>query len=221
MEKRIAIFGAGGFGREVAQLIRDINALHATWSCEGFVVDRAFCAQTQVAGLPVLGDIDWLVANPDVQVVVAVGAPAARRRIVQRIRERCSNAFATLVHPRAWVGDHVRIGAGSIVCAGAMATTDIRIGDHTQVHVGCMIGHDAMLEDFVTLSPGVNMTGNVRIREGVEMGAGSVIVPGCELGPWAVVGAGSVVTRQVPGNSTVVGVPGRVIKERAPGWHAA
>lgn len=220
MEKRIAIFGAGGFGREVAQLVRDINAQQATWSCAGFVVDPAFCGETQAAGLPVLGAIDWLAAHPDVEVVVAVGAPAARRRIVQRIRERCRNGFATLVHPRAWVGDHVHIGAGAIVCAGALVTTDIRIGEHVHVNIGATVGHDAVLEDFVTLNPSVNVSGNVRIHEGTEVGTGSVIIPGCALGPWAIVGAGSVVTRPVPENSTVVGVPARLIKARAPGWHS-
>jgi len=224
MEQRIAIFGAGGFGREVVQLIRDINGQHATgqrrWSCAGFVVDSGLLGQAQVAGLPVLGDIDWLAANPDVLVVVAVGAPAARRRITRRIEARCPNVFATLVHPRAWVGDHVEVGAGSVICAGALVTTDIHIGAHVHVNIGCTVGHDAVLDDFATLNPSVNVSGNVRIHEGTEVGTGSVIIPGCTLGHWAIVGAGSVVTRPVPENVTVVGSPARVIKERAPGWEA-
>lgn len=220
MEQRIAIFGAGGMGREVSQLIRDINAQQRRWLCVGFIVDRGLCGDVEVAGLPVLGDVDWLAANPDVQVVVAIGPSSARRRVTGRIQARCTNTFATLVHPRAWVGDHVQIGAGSVICAGAMVTTDIHIGDHVHVNVGCTIGHDSVLQDFATLSPGVNLAGNVRLQEGTEVGTGSVVIPGCLLGPWAIVGAGSVVLRQVPENSTVVGSPARVIKERAPGWQA-
>jgi sugar O-acyltransferase (sialic acid O-acetyltransferase NeuD family) len=218
MAQRIAIFGAGGFGREVLQLIQDINAQADTWNCAGFLVDRGSSGPAEVAGLPVLGDIEWLAAHPDVQVVVAVGSSAARRRIVERIRARCVNRFATLVHPRAWVGGRVQLGAGSIVCAGALLTTDIRIAQHVHVNIGCTIGHDAELADFVTLNPSVNVSGNVRIHEGSEVGTGSVIIPGQTVGSWAIVGAGTVVTREVPANVTAVGAPARVIKERAPGW---
>ena len=221
MTQAIAIFGAGGSGREVLQIVEDINAQQATWSCAGFLVDAAFAGAGPVAGLPVLGDLDWLAAHPEVQVVVALGSPAARRRIVRRIEARCGNRFATLVHPRAWVGSRVEIGAGTVVCAGAMVTNDIRIADHVQVNVGCTVSHDSVLEDFVTLSPGVNVCGNVHIHEGTEVGAGTAIIPRCALGSWSIVGAGAVVTRAVPENVTAVGVPARVIATRAPDWHLA
>ena len=218
MEKRIAIFGAGGFGREVLQVIRDINSLQPTWSCVGFLVDPDFDHPAHVAGLPVLGSIDWLAANPDVWVVVAIGSPAGRWQVTGRIRQHCPNRFATLVHPRAWLGDRVHLGEGTIVCAGALVTTDIRICDHVQVHVGCTIGHDAELRDFVTLTPRVNVSGNVLIQEGTEVGAGAVIIPKCVIGHWAVVGAGTVITRSLQDNVVAVGVPARVVKERQPGW---
>ncbi|MFL6675687.1 MAG: acetyltransferase [Massilia sp.] len=218
-EHRIAVFGAGGFGREVLQLIRDINAVRATWSCVGFIVDSAYESQASVAGLPVLGGIEWLSANPDVHVVVAVGSSAARWRICRRIRDQCSNPFAVLIHPRAWMGENVQVGKGSVICAGALITTDITIGEHVQVHVGSAIGHDAVLGDFVTLNPRVTVSGNVHLRDGTEAGAASTIIPGCELGPWAILGAGAVVTKAVKQNCTVVGVPARIIKERPDGWH--
>lgn len=221
MEKRIAIFGAGGFGREVLQIIRDINAERQTWSCVGFIVDSGLEKQAAVAGLPILGDIQWLVANPDVHVVVAVGSSAARWRITDRIRQHCTNAFAVLIHPRAWLGDNVHVGCGSVICAGALITTDITIAQHVHVNIGSTIGHDAVLDEFVTLNPSVNVSGNVTLKEGSEVGTGSVIIPGCPVGPWAIVGAGSVVTKQVPENCTVVGAPARIIKERPDAWQKA
>lgn len=218
MEKQIAIFGAGGFGREVLQLIRDINESRPTWSCAGFIVDSGFESQSSVSGLPILGDATWLEMNPDVQVVVAVGSPAARWRIVHQIRNQCTNSFAALIHPRAWVGKNVQIGAGSVICAGALITTDIKIFEHVQVHVGCTIGHDAVLDDFVTLSPSVNVSGNVKLNTGGEVGTGSIIIPGCTVGEWSIIGAGSVVTKSIKANCTAVGGPARVIKERPSGW---
>ena len=218
MEKRIAIFGAGGFGREVLQLIRDINECQPLWSCAGFIVDSGFESQSMVSGLPILGNATWLEANPDVYVVVAVGSSAVRRRITSQIKTQCKNSFAVLVHPRAWVGKNVEIGAGSVICAGSLITTDIKISEHVHVNIGSTIGHDALLGDFVTLNPSVNVSGNVVLNEGVEAGTGSIIIPGCTVGEWSVIGAGSVVTKSLKANCTAVGAPARIVKERPGGW---
>ncbi|RZA32254.1 MAG: acetyltransferase [Lysobacteraceae bacterium] len=227
MSRRIAIVGAGGHGREILQLIRDINAALApaapTWDCAGFLVDAGFDAPPTIAGLPVLGDLAWLAANPDAAVVVAVGAPAARKRLVRRIRALgstpCVKAFPVLVHPRAWIGAGVELGAGSVVCAGAMLTTDIRLGEHVHVNVGCTLAHDDVLEDFVTLAPGVHLAGNVLLGEGVELGIGSTVIPRARVGAWSVVGAGAVVTANIDADCTAVGAPARPIKRRTAGWH--
>jgi sugar O-acyltransferase (sialic acid O-acetyltransferase NeuD family) len=219
MTQSIVIFGAGGHGRELLQLIEDINLQQpGTWSCLGFLVDTEFAGAHEVAGLPVLGDIAWLAAHPEVRVIVAVGPSAARRAVTQRIMATCANGFATLVHPRAWMGARVTIGAGSVVCAGALLTTDIRIGDHVHVNIGSSIAHDAHLQDYATLYGGVRITGKVRVGEGAEIGTGAVIVPGCGIGDWSIVGAGAVVTGTVPDDATVVGVPARVVKTRPQGW---
>lgn len=215
----LAIYGGGGFGREVLQVVRDINRREETWDCRGFIVDRALVTTPTIQGLPVLGDAGWLSDHPDVQVVIAIGSPADRRKIARRIAGVGRTTFATLVHPMAWVGDHVVLGAGTVICAGTLITTDVRIGGHVHVNLSATIGHDAVLDDYVTVNPGVHISGNVTVREGVELGTGSVIVPKCEIGAWCIVGAGSVVTKPIPADTTAVGAPARVIKERLPGWH--
>ena len=217
----IAIFGAGGFGREVLQVVLDINAqagADAPWRPIGFIVDGA-SAGDPVHGLPVLGGIEWLGRHPDTAYVVAVGSSAARQRIVRRIVAACPNPAASLVHPRAWLGDNIEVGPGSVLCAGSLLTTDIRIGGHVHVNIGATIGHDAVLGDFVTLNPGVNVSGNVTLHEGVQVGTGSVIIPRIEIGQWTVLGAGAVVTRSLEANVTAVGAPAKPIKTRPAGWH--
>jgi sugar O-acyltransferase (sialic acid O-acetyltransferase NeuD family) len=218
MNKRVAIFGSGGCGREVLQLIRDINGLQPMWSFAGFIVNSDYVNNSIVHGFPILGDIDWLQSNPHVDVVVAEGSSAARWRITNDIRRRCENSFAVLVHPRAWIGENVEIGSGSIICAGALITTDIKISEHVHVNIGSTIGHDALLGDFVTLNQSVNISGNVTLREGVEVGTGSVVIPRCAIGEWSIIGAGSVVTNSIKENCTAVGAPAQIIKERPPGW---
>lgn len=217
----IAIYGAGGFGREVLQLVRDINAVRKAFDVRGFVVDSGFDAPESIQGLPVLGGVEWLVAHGDVRIVIAVGSSAGRSRIAARIDAVCPDRYTTLVHPRAWVGEYVAIGAGSIVCAGALITTDIRIGRHVHVNIGATVGHDAVLDDFVTLNPGVSVSGNVALGYGVEVGTGSVLIPHVRVDEWSIIGAGSTVVRSLAANVTAVGAPARVIKVREHGWQDA
>lgn len=223
MTRPIVIVGAGGHGREVLQLIRDIDATGAApgWDCLGFLVDAAYLAQAPatVGGLPVLGDLSWLAARPEVAVAVAIGAPAARRRMVRHIQAQGAHAFPVLVHPRAWIGANVTLGEGTLVCAGAMLTVDIRVGAHVHLNVASTLAHDDVLEDFVTLSPGVHLAGNVVLGQGAELGTGCAVIPRCTVGAWSVLGAGAVVTGAIEADCTAVGAPARVVKRRAPGWH--
>jgi sugar O-acyltransferase (sialic acid O-acetyltransferase NeuD family) len=220
MPKPIVIFGAGGFGREVLQILRDINrSVPGTWDPLGFIVDAGYATDLSVQGLPVLGSIEWLQQNKHVLVVISVGSPSARWRIVKRISGTCENSFATLVHPRAWLGDSVEIGCGSVICAGVLITTDVHIGEHVNINIGSTVGHDAVLDDFVTLNPSVNISGNVTLQPGVEVGTGSVLIPYAHVGSWVIIGAGSTVTKPLDDNVTAVGTPAKVIKVRPSGWH--
>lgn len=221
MQKKIVIYGAGGFGREVLQIVNDINknAHDAIWNPLGFLVDKEYLSDTLVNGLPILGTLDWLKSQPDVLVVVALGSASSRRRICEKIENEVGDCFATVVHPRAWLGDYVELGKGSIICAGTLITTNIKIGRHVHVNIGSTIGHDAILNEYVTLNPSVNVSGNVEIGEGCEIGTGSVLIPHVEVGEWSIVGAGSVVTKSLPADVTAVGAPARAVKQREPGWH--
>lgn len=220
--KNLVIFGSGGFGREVHQLVKDINFSwneYPKWNLVGFLDGNTEKHGSTIHELPVLGGVEWLADNPDTSVVVAIGSPAAKRRVVEQIRSLATAPFATLVHPKAWLGDNVTLGEGCILCAGNMITTDIRIGKHVIVNLSCTVGHDAVIEDYVTVFPGVNVSGAVHVQAGADLGTGAKIIPGVTVGQWSIVGAGAVVVRNIPANVTAVGAPAKTIKERPDGWH--
>jgi sugar O-acyltransferase (sialic acid O-acetyltransferase NeuD family) len=216
---KVIIYGDRGFGREVHQLIKDLRKAGACVSCVGFLVDAEFRQSEIARNPPVLGGADWLASVPDVRVVIAIGSTAPRHRIARLIEDKYGTRSAVLRHPRAWIGDDVAIGEGSIVCAGAVMTTNIAIGRHVQIHVNATVGHDTTLGNFVTVAPGANVSGRVEIGEGAFVGVGAVIVPDIKIGRWSIVGAGAVVTKDVPSDVTVAGSPAKVIAERPPGWH--
>jgi sugar O-acyltransferase (sialic acid O-acetyltransferase NeuD family) len=210
----VVIVGAGGLGRECAEWIEDINEVSPRFHTVGFVDDNPAKQGTMVHDLPLLGPIDWLNGRRE-SIVVGVGNPAAKRKIVERLGRR---NYVSIVHPNAVIGRHVAIGEGFIACPGVIVTTDVRIGAFVALNFDLTVGHDATVGDFCTLAPGVHVSGYVRIGDGCDLGAGVAIVPGVEVGAWSIVGAGAAVTTNLPANCTAVGVPARVIKTREPGW---
>jgi len=218
--RKIAIIGAGGFAREVLDIFEEINGRSPTYDVLGFIVDPVYGTPgTLVNDRPILGGFEWLADHrTEVSAVCGVGAPEHRRRLIARARET-GVRFANVIHPSVITTRWNFLGEGSIIAAGCILTNRIRIGDHVQVNLDCTIGHDAVLENFVTLAPGVHVSGDVVLEEGCSLGTGSVVIEKKKIGAWSIVGAGSAIVQDVPKNTTVVGIPGKVIKTRPEGWH--
>jgi sugar O-acyltransferase (sialic acid O-acetyltransferase NeuD family) len=216
--QRIVIYGAGGWASCCLHIIRAQAQAGAPLECAGFVVDDEFFASSECEGLPVRRWSAWAGQTADAAHIIGIGSPSVRRRVADQLAA-AGGRFATLTHPRAWVADGVSMGEGSVIFAGAMVAPNASIGRQCTLNLNVTIGHDNALADFVTIGPGVNIASFCRIGEGVEFGAGAVVIPEVTIGAWSIIGAGTVVTKDVPPNSTVVGVPGRVIATRPAGWH--
>jgi len=215
----IVIYGAGGFGREVAQLLADLNERKPRWSVLGYISDDVTLHGTISGDLPVIGGSDWVRARPQpLAVAFGVGSPALRRKLVERVRAP-HVSFPPLVHPTVTMGRRVTLGEGTIVCAAAVFTVDIHVGAFSTVNLCCTIGHDVVLGEYTTLAPSVNVSGNVTVGDGTDIGTGSKVIQGVSIGEWSIVGAGAVVSRDIPANVTAVGVPAKAIKERPSGWY--
>lgn len=215
----LVILGAGGFARETLDVVEAINADKPRYDVLGFVVDEKYGRAGDIVNeKPILGGFSWLDAHNDVLAVCGVGAPEVRRHMIRRV-QNLGIKFATLIHPSVIMTRWTSIGEGTVVTAGCILSNNIIVSNHVHINPGCTIGHDVTIEAFASLAPGVLVSGNVSIGEGVYVGTGANVIEKKAVGAWSIVGAGSTVVKDVPPNSTVVGVPARVIKERPEGWH--
>lgn len=212
--RSIAIYGAGGFGREVALMISQINVGNRDpWHLAGFYDDGKEKG-TIVDGLPVLGNIDDLNRGDEpMAITLAVADPSVRKEIRERIRSK-GTSFPTLVHPSANIGDLARnhFEEGVLITAGNIFTTSVYVHSFTIINIHCTIGHDVRIGPFSTIMPGCSVSGAVTVGSEVLIGSGARLLPGISVGDRSKVGAGAVLLEDVPRGVTVVGVPAKVVR---------
>ncbi|MDE7326498.1 MAG: acetyltransferase [Lachnospiraceae bacterium] len=204
--KKLVIAGNGGFSREVEWLVNRINKVSPTWEFLGFIDNLSKEGK-------VVGDDDFVTHyKEELYVALGIGNSKVREKIYKKYRKNPKIQFANLIDPSVMCSDRILLGGGNIVCAGTILTVDITIGNCNIINLACTIGHDVVLGDFVTVNPGVNISGNTSIGSGCNIGTGTKIIQGLRIGKNTVVGAGAVVTKELPDDSTAVGIPAKVIK---------
>lgn len=215
---QIAIYGAGGFGREIACWIENCQQPCDNLQVACFIDDNRAKQGTIQNGLPVMGLATARECYPQARIVGAVGRPRLRQRLVERATTAGFD-FATLIHPHVECSDWVEIGSGTVICAGNTLTCNIVLGEHVQVNMDCTIAHDVVMGDYTTIAPGVHISGYVHFGKRVYVGTGAVFVHGIEDEPLvieddAVIGAGACVIKPVLAGTTVVGVPAKPLPRK-------
>ena len=211
--KDIAIYGAGGFGREVLTLIEDLNHKDYSYRFVGFFDDGKHKGE-DINGFPVLGGMEELNAwGQPLCLALAIGDPAIKKKVFDWITNPIVS-FPTLIHPSVMIGNRhfVEIEEGCIICGGVIITVNIAIRRFVILNLSCTVGHDTEIGAFASFMPTVNISGEVNIGEGVYVGTGAKIINQLSIGEWTVVGAGAVVAKSLPAHCTAVGVPAKPIK---------
>lgn len=218
MAVELIVVGAGGFGRETLDTIEALNRANTAdfFRVLGIVDDAP--SDTNLArladrGYPYLGTLEQLFASrARSHYVIGVGNPHVRARLVARFEEQGWEA-ATLVHPGAEIGSEGSVGVGSVVCAGAILSTNVHLAKHVHVNPGAIIGHDTVLKDYVSVNPGAVISGEVLVEDRVLIGASSVILQQLCIATGATVGAGACVVKDVDLEVTVIGVPAKRLSD--------
>ena len=109
---------------------------------------------------------------------------------------------------------------GNIFAAGVRCTNEIEFGDFIILNLNTTIGHDCLIKDYASVMPGVNISGNVILEECCYIGTGASIINGnadekLTIGKGSIIGAGSVVIKNIPPKATAVGVPAKVLVQKA------
>jgi len=211
---KIAIYGAGGFGREVYCLIQKINAASPQWDVIGFFDDGKPKGEPVGRYGSVLGgaaDVNgW---REPLAVVIAVGSAGDRKRIVSGIGNPAIT-FPNIIHPEVVYADEssILMGKGNVVQRGSAFSCDVEVGDFNVFDGGSVLGHDVTLGSYNVLMPAVRISGSTTVGDSNFFGIGSIVLQGKTIGNGITLGAGSVLMKNPKDGKLYVGNPARLME---------
>ncbi len=209
--KDLVIIGAGGFGREVKELVDEINQSAPTWNFLGFADDNTELVIPE--GDVVLGSVDQLLqVKIKPYLVISVANSAARRNIAEKF-EAEGFEFATLIHPDVTIrGNTVTIGHGTIICSKTNISINTHIGKHCIINTSCGFGHDTIVGDYCGFMPRTVLAGEVVVGDSCYFGVRSTVINQIRITDRCTIGACACVVKDITESGTYVGIPAKRIK---------
>jgi acetyltransferase EpsM len=202
--KSVRIYGSGGHSQVIREVLEKNQYIvtkvfddkpegvhHASKNVEGG-------AREDLTNFPHAGD----------PIIIAVGINAERAEIAKFMK--CT--FERAIHKSAIISNTSTIGEGTVVFAGAIIQPNTVIGKHVIINTGASVDHDNIIGDYAHISPKAALCGHVEVGEGSHVGVGAVVIPKVKIGKWCTIGAGTIVLSDVPDFCTMVGNPGKIIK---------
>lgn len=205
---KLAIYGAGGLGREVLILALLIQKESQRWEDILFIDDIQ--PDRLIKGIPVLNFSE--AAKQHIEVVIAVGEPALRAVMAEKVLSS-GIELATLIHPDVALSEGTRIGAGCVLCHNTCITSDVVLGSNVFMQPNSSVGHDCYIGHHSVISTFVNIGGNCLIGDHVFIGLSAVVKQKVTIGNNAIISMSAAVFNDIQDYSIAVGNPARVVRK--------
>lgn len=199
----LLIYGAGGHGKAVIDLVRALGFYHpAGW------IDDGLAPGSLVMGVPVLGDAKALTQcyrsgiRLAANAVGGIGNAAVRERIFEQLGD-VGFDFPALVHPRAAVEASATLQAGVQVLPQAYVGSEAVIGFGAVLNAGAIVSHDCVLGRVTNLSPGAALAGHVVVEDLAQIGMNATVNLHVRIGAGCIIGNGATVKADVPAGTRV------------------
>jgi sugar O-acyltransferase (sialic acid O-acetyltransferase NeuD family) len=209
---KVLILGAGGHGQVIADILVQMQRNGHTLEILGYLDDNAERSGLSLLGFPVLGQFAQLKTIEHDAVIIGVGSNSARYDLYERLLQSGEH-FVTACHPSAVIGSGVSIEPGTVIGAGVIVNPVTTIGANVILNTGCTVDHHNHIGAHAHIAPGSHLGGDVNIGIGTLVGIGATVMPQRNIGDWSIVGAGSVVTRSIPDQVVVTGVPAQIVRQ--------
>jgi sugar O-acyltransferase (sialic acid O-acetyltransferase NeuD family) len=210
------IVGAKGFAKEVLEVLHQLNQLENVVFYDDVNEDIDDVLYNKFAVLKSIEQAQTFFKETDTRFTIGIGNPILRKKLYDKFT-KIGGKFESTISTKASIGSYdVSIGKGTNILSGAILSNSTKIGKGCIIYYNSIITHDCNIGDFVEISPSATILGRVIIDSFTQIGANVTILPNLNIGKNVIVGAGSVVTKDIPDNSLVLGVPAIIKRELLP-----
>ena len=210
MPEALIVVGASGLAKDLAHLARSIDPQALRWPRIAYCgADASELGRELLHGRVEITDAQLLARTTPVDVVIAIGTPALRRRVAESLQRNAALHFPNLVHPTVELDASIQLGRGNAIPKGVTFTCDTLLGDFNVFGCNTTIGHDDRIGSFNVINPGCNVSGWVTLGDACLLGTGSQVLERLSVASNTTLGAGAVLTHSASEAGVYFGVPAR------------
>lgn len=210
------IVGAKGFAKEVLETLHQLDDLKDLVFYDDVNV---YDSKKMFGKFPILqtqDDAESYINTTDDRFTLGLGNPVLRKKLHDRFLA-LNGILTSTISPNAIIGHYeVSIGNGTNILDNAILSNSVTLGLCVIVYYNVIITHDVQVGNFTEISPGAKLLGRSTIGHYSQIGSNATILPDVTIGSNVVVAAGAVVTKDVPDNCMVAGIPAVIKKELEP-----
>ena len=208
MIKKLAIVGASGHGKVVADIAEQLDFTVSFY-------DDAYPNKTHIEHWPIYGTCADLIMDANtcsvpVDAIIAIGNNNIRSQKIQLLQQN-NFQLITLIHPSAVISKYAEIECGTVIFSGSVINAFARVGLGVIINTGAIIEHDCIIGDYAHISPNASLCGGVKVGSKCWVGVSSQVKQLVKIGNNTTIGAGSTVLHNIPSDVTAVGSPARLI----------
>lgn len=209
----LALYGAGGVGKEIMELISAYNKRTNQW--EDFLFIDDVTQEKEIMGYEVYSFSEFTkryAPEDNVEIIITLGDPINREKLFHKLKNE-GYQFGKAIFDSPFVSMQAKYGRGVLIYANTLPGS-VEIGDNVMILGGADIGHEAVIGNHCVISSQVFIGGHTVVGNNVFIGAHAALKDSISVGNNAAISLGAAVFNSVPENAFAFGNPARSMQRR-------